>query len=233
MIRVISYDVWRTLLRVSPKYTTQRSLLIKASLRWQGSDADMAAAIVRASHELDQLSDTTGVQCGFVPRVHRAAELLKVDIPTNEQLACLNHEVASAHLQHPPTLTDPQLPTLLAQHRSNGRRVAVISNTGMTEGAILRKLLDTLGLLENIEYELYSDILNLAKPDPRIFEELSRQSGEPARNILHIGDNKTADYQGAIDAGLQALLYSPATVVDVPSIKSHGEVLSHPLLAND
>jgi len=234
MIQLVSYDVWQTLLRANPKYVELRGKLIATALEWTGDPARLIQAVNTASKELDHRTDATSgaVQYGFTDRVAYAAKLVGLELPSSTRLIELQVSVIKAHLAHPPRL-EPDLPDTFRRHHDEGRKIAVISNTGMTEGYTLRQILDKLGLLEYIHYELYSDVLNLAKPDARIFEELTRRSNITADKILHIGDNRVADYQGAQDAGLQALLYAPRNTATVSSIARHADVFGHLPSTND
>ena len=229
MIQVVSYDVWRTLVRANPVYVELRGKLIASALGWTGDPATLTQAVNTASKELDHQADAArgAVQYGFTDRVAYAAQLVGLRSLSGSRLDELQSRVIEAHLANLPSLIDTELPSIFRRHRTDGRKVAVISNTGMTEGETLRQILDKLGLLEHVQYELYSDVLNLAKPDPRIFEFLTRLSGVEARDILHVGDNQVADYEGARGAGLQALLFAPRTTVSVPFINRHGEVFGH------
>lgn len=234
MIQLVSYDVWQTLLRANPEYVELRGKLIATTLGWTGDPAKLIQAVNTASKELDHQTDVAdgAVQYGFTDRVAYAAELVGLKLPSSIRLIELQASVIKAHLDHPPRL-EPDLPATFRRHHDEGRKIAVISNTGMTEGYTLRQILDKLGLLEYIHYELYSDVLNLAKPDVRIFEELTRRSNIAADKILHIGDNQVADYRGAQDAGLQALLYAPHNTATVSSIARHADVFGHLPSTND
>jgi putative hydrolase of the HAD superfamily len=234
MTQLVSYDVWRTLLRANPEYVEQRGKLIATALEWTGDPVNLVRAVNMASKELDRQADAANgiVQYGFTNRVAYAAKHVGLKLPSSTRLIELQKNVIETHLAHLPSL-EPDLPDTLRRHHDEGRLVAVISNTGMTEGATLRLILEKLGLLEHIDHEIYSDVLNLAKPDIRIFKELTSQSSTSADKILHVGDNQIADYEGARNAGLQALLYAPRTTVTTPSITRHADIFGHPILAND
>lgn len=229
MIKLISFDVWRTLFRANPDYVAIRSSLIGKCLGWTGELEPLIKAVNAASSQLDKQTDSSGVQYGFVSRVERAAQILELQAPERDVLGALQAEVIAAHLANPPILTETDLPETFRRHVAVGRTLAVISNTGMTEGRTLRQLLAVLGLLRYISFELYSDELGVAKPDPSVFGELVARSHTPPQNILHVGDNFTADYQGALAAGLNAIHYTPKGEVTDSTFVQHSQLCSHPL----
>ena len=80
-------------------------------------------------------------------------------------------------------------------------RLAVISNWderlhGILAGLKLRKYLEVVLLSREVGFN---------KPSPVIFEEALRKLGLPAQSVLHIGDSRSEDLDGARAAGLQGL----------------------------
>jgi putative hydrolase of the HAD superfamily len=106
---------------------------------------------------------------------------------------------------YPPTLIDSAMPDLFRQLNDTGRQIAIVSNTGFVNGREMRTALSLAGLpLERMSVGVFSDEVGINKPHRAIFEHLAEVAGVPAAHILHIGDNKRADYDGALAAGFQA-----------------------------
>ncbi len=82
-----------------------------------------------------------------------------------------------------------------------GMRLAVISNWDER----LQPLLQQLELSDYFETILVSCEVGFAKPSPVIFEQAAKKLGLPPESILHVGDNFTADVQGARGAGFRAI----------------------------
>lgn len=82
-----------------------------------------------------------------------------------------------------------------------GIRLAVISNWDER----LRPLLQQLELSDYFETIIVSCEAGFAKPSPVIFEHAVKKLGLPPESILHVGDNLTADVQGARGAGFRAV----------------------------
>ena len=53
---------------------------------------------------------------------------------------------------------------------------------------------------------VYSSAAGSAKPDRRIFQHALDQLLVAPAEALHVGDSRTADYEGALAAGLTAVL---------------------------
>ena len=72
----------------------------------------------------------------------------------------------------------------------------------------MRKHFDHIGLLDYFDFEIFSDEVNISKPNPKIFALLEQQlESKIDRNlIVHIGDNYKSDYLGAINYGYDAYL---------------------------
>lgn len=91
---------------------------------------------------------------------------------------------------------DDVIPCLRAV-KARGIRCAVISNWDER----LVPTLQNLGLAGEFEFILASAEVGHAKPAPEIFELARRRLGLPAASILHVGDGRREDRDGAIAAG--------------------------------
>jgi putative hydrolase of the HAD superfamily len=85
-------------------------------------------------------------------------------------------------------------------------RLGVISNWDER----LRPLLRELRLDRYFEAIVISCEVAFAKPSPVIFEEAARKLGVASGRILHVGDGREEDVEGARSAGFQALLLDRA-----------------------
>jgi FMN phosphatase YigB (HAD superfamily) len=93
-----------------------------------------------------------------------------------------------------------------------GYRLAVICNTGMVGGGVLRQVLKRHGLFDAFDVTVFSNEFGLAKPHPRIFTHtLAELGGIEPRHALHVGDLEELDVEGARRARLHAARYVPGT----------------------
>lgn len=94
-----------------------------------------------------------------------------------------------------------EVPAALSQLAAAGVRLAVVSNWDER----LPRLLHELGLAERFAAIVVSAEVGVEKPHPRIFAVAAERLGERPERILHIGDRRLEDVEGAQAAGLQAL----------------------------
>jgi putative hydrolase of the HAD superfamily len=205
MIRVVSFDVWGTLLRGNPEFKARREALVAEAFGADNASTTRAMAV--ADDELDTATLRTGRQLGGAERLHRTAEILGVPPLTGGALAQVEARMAEALRRDPPTLTEADVPGTLARIRAAGLGLAVTSNTGFLTGARMRPTLAALGL--RVDHHVFSNEVGHAKPAGAVFARLTSLAGCRPAEILHVGDNHTADVRGARDAGLRALWYRP------------------------
>lgn len=91
-----------------------------------------------------------------------------------------------------------------------GYRVGVVSNA---DGRV-EALLEDRGLAPLVEFILDSEVVGVAKPDPRIFRMGVERLGLPAAEVLYVGDLYAVDVLGAREAGLRAVLLDPFDALD-------------------
>ena len=77
--------------------------------------------------------------------------------------------------------------------RARGLRVGLISNTGVSGGRHLRRVLDAHGLLEHFAVLLFSDELRRSKPHPAIFEQALAALDVAADEAVFVGDTPRYD----------------------------------------
>jgi putative hydrolase of the HAD superfamily len=95
----------------------------------------------------------------------------------------------------------PDVVPALEIWRSHGIKLAVLSNFDSRLYPVLKALkLDKYFASVTISTEV-----GAAKPSPQIFQTAWQKHYLPADQILHIGDSFTADYEGALQAGLQSI----------------------------
>ena len=120
-----------------------------------------------------------------------------------------NQSLEEAYVD-PILLIPPKLsaegPRTLQAVRKRGYKIGLISNTGRSPGSALRQLLDTYGILRYFDATLFSNEVMRRKPDQTIFDRAAKVLGVEKKAIVHVGDNPEADFWGARNAGMQAIL---------------------------
>lgn len=100
------------------------------------------------------------------------------------------------------TAFDDAVPALRRVHDA-GLVAAVLTNGDSAHQA--RKL-ERLGLAEHLDVVVASDDLPAGKPDPRAYAAACDVLGVTPGDVLMVGNDIEKDYQGALDAGLGAVL---------------------------
>jgi putative hydrolase of the HAD superfamily len=102
----------------------------------------------------------------------------------------------------------PEVTEVLGRLRSDGRRLAVVSNWDSR----LPVLLDRLGLERFFDEVLVSALEGVEKPDVEIFRRAAARLGLGPDRCLHVGDSPLDDYRGAESAGMRAVLVDRAGI---------------------
>jgi putative hydrolase of the HAD superfamily len=93
----------------------------------------------------------------------------------------------------------------LSALRARGLRTALICDTGLTPGRVVRHHLDRHGLLEHLEVCIFSDEVGEPKPRARVFHAALEPLGVEAAHAVHVGDLKRTDVAGAHLVGMRAV----------------------------
>ena len=94
--------------------------------------------------------------------------------------------------------------TLAALARA-GIPCALVCDTGLTPGRVVRRHLDLQGLLEGLAVQIFSDEVGVPKPDPRVFRAALEPLGVTPERALHVGDLRRTDVAGARALGMSTV----------------------------
>jgi HAD superfamily hydrolase (TIGR01509 family) len=208
-IDTVTFDLWNTLIAHDEFYDGR----IREA-RYEG----IARALHDAGHDVSR-EDIMGAYAASEKYLDERWATDR-DMDTGEQvevlLRCLGigpepglvetvaDPYANAVLQVEPFLVDGTLEAL-DRIRDSGLRLALISNTGRTPGAAMRKVIGKMGLLDYFEVTTFSNEAGYLKPHPRIFElTLARLGAKPVRTV-HVGDHDVLDIQGARAFGMKSV----------------------------
>jgi REG-2-like HAD superfamily hydrolase len=118
----------------------------------------------------------------------------------------------------------PEVTSILDQLRARQVLLGVVSNWDHR----LPALLADLGLAHRFDAVVYSSAAGMEKPDPRIFQQAIAALGlGPAAAVLHVGDHQIEDVEGAVAAGMRALLIRRGEAQKHPSLRGETAHVSH------
>jgi putative hydrolase of the HAD superfamily len=211
-LRAVFLDLGNTLLRESPS----RAEIYAESARARGVEVGaerMRELMARAHHELPrELGRAFRYSDAWFREFQRRIFQVELGIAPGafEELS----DELFARFEDPRTFVlYPGARELLDELGRRGLVRGLISNWSER----LPKLLRALGLQQDFELVLCSARERLEKPDPELFRTALQRAGVPAESALHAGDHVERDVQGALAAGLQAVLVDHEGRVALPA----------------
>ena len=96
----------------------------------------------------------------------------------------------------------PDAKQVLAQLKSQGYQLAIVSNGGHDTRL---NTIRGLGVADYFEEIISSGLVGFSKPQPEIFQITAQRLGVLPEHCLYIGDHPINDIQGAKNAGMHAL----------------------------
>jgi HAD superfamily hydrolase (TIGR01549 family) len=208
--KVVSFDIWGTLLKGNPDFIHERNKLFAEC--FAQTDLEYVKTIKdEVDILLDAKSENTGIDHNFKDRLVCMIERIGkkpsdfTDVFFTETQQKLNELL----LRFLPHLIEPRTAELLKDLRKRKLKIALVSNTGFLHGDIMRVALKKLGVLKYVDYAVFSNEVGFCKPDSRIFHILTERFKCTPQEIIHIGDSVKADYHGAWKSGIQSVLLDP------------------------
>ena len=199
-----SFDLWLTLIRSNKKFKEMRNSLFCSFYNPGGYSLQYVTSII---HEIDEMSTKYSEMTGeHVQSTHMIFQILsrlgnKIILLT--EINSIDKAIQDFFITFPPVLYDNSTLDVLNSLSSNGKILNILSNTGFIHGSTIKKVLPLIGIDYTVfNYQLYSDELNMAKPNPNFFNAMRTFQGSRAEDILHVGDNPIAD-GGSEAAGIK------------------------------
>jgi putative hydrolase of the HAD superfamily len=87
-------------------------------------------------------------------------------------------------------------------------RLAVICDTGLSPGWLLRERIEAYGLLDCFDHLTFSDELGVSKPHPDAFLTTLARLDVAPEGAVHIGDYPRTDIAGAQGVGMRAIRFT-------------------------
>jgi putative hydrolase of the HAD superfamily len=201
MIRAITFDLWNTLI-CEKDYTSLRIEHLLEILDKQNASSD--EKVIRQVYiSIQDLWRPDSVrQYRFVSVKERVEMILKklgIEIEQASKLAIMR-DFEEVILEDPPTLLDGVKFTLESLYQKYP--LGLVSDSGFTPGRILRKILQSLGVLKFFGCTVFSDEVGYNKPNPLIFSQTLKLLGVQPEETIHVGDLLENDVAGAKLAGM-------------------------------
>ena len=203
-IQAVSFDVNGTLIHSPRLSSIYAEVLLRHGLEVDADRLDGAIRLVWTEFESalrtgeDRFSASQGGARGFWSRfADRVCSHLEIEPASRFAKA----ELFDRFTQADAWVVYDDVFDALRRLEAAGRRMAVVSNWDDR----LPKLLTNLGLLTYFETVVYSSQVGVEKPFPEIFLTLLDDLELEPESVLHIGDRKREDVEGALAVGMQAI----------------------------
>lgn len=206
-----SFDLWLTLIKSHPEFKTKRVELFTSFFNVDKPVDEVAKTVKYYDDLCNTINEVTGGNIDTFEIYLMILGSLDVDIKqigkeTLEEFYLKSEEL---FLEYKPVIIFENIKEFFDQIKNQGKTVNILSNTGFIKGKTMRKFLIQEELDQYIDFHIYSDEINISKPNPLIFQEVKNNLKDqelPMHRVLHIGDNPLADYKGAMDFGFSAHL---------------------------
>jgi putative hydrolase of the HAD superfamily len=204
MIAAVTFDVTFTLLHVPRLGEIYSEVLTRHGVDIDAEEARRLFSVVwqelacSADPGCDRFTAHPEGERGWWRRLlERICELRGAPPPSRFAAAELFHRFGTAEAYE----VYPEVPESLARLRDSGRRLGVISNWDHRLPGVLAEL----GLSPFFDAIVYSSRAGVEKPDRRIFHQAAAELGLEPGTVLHVGDGRLEDVEGAVAAGMRAL----------------------------
>jgi len=212
VVEGLTFDFWGTLFTEGPRFLgvvlpKRYEILLDAT-----SEAGVPASeeAVREAYRAASAAYRAAWEAGEqMSNYERVAYMFKtLGVPFDEGLVALTaRKLEDAALEGdlvPLPGTLEAIPALAQNHP-----LAIVSDTGLTPGRILKSMLAKLGMDRYFSAYSFSDETGVVKPRREAFYRALEELGVEPKHALHSGDLPRTDVDGAFDAGYgYAVLYT-------------------------
>ncbi|WP_114820855.1 HAD family hydrolase [Chryseobacterium sp. KLBC 52] len=206
-----SFDLWLTLIKSHPEFKAKRVELFSSFFNVDKPIEQVAKTVKYYDDLCNTINEVTGKNIDTFEIYLMILGALDVDVKllNKEKLNGFYNKSEELFLEYKPVVIFENIHDFFEDIKNQGKTINILSNTGFIKGKTMRKFLIHENLDQYIDFHIYSDEINCSKPNPLIFQEVKNRINDqdlPMHQILHIGDNPVADYQGAKNFGFSAHL---------------------------
>lgn len=208
----ISFDLWLTLIKSNPEFKNKRNLLFKDFFEVEATIEKVNQVIRYYDVLCNNINEKTGLNLDTYEIYYLVLGGLGVDIKEigTDKLGAFYLESESLFMKYKPELLFSDTRKLLKEMTEADKTINILSNTAFIKGKTLKEILAYYELSEYFQFQIYSDEVGFSKPNQAIFQlvhdEIKVYKNLEKKEILHVGDNQVADYNGAVSFGFDAHL---------------------------
>ncbi len=202
-LRAISFDCWSTLLYDHEPLIAHEKRIAATLEITRAIEASLDEGRVRDAYDEAWKTHFDHWHAGAATGAPEIARwtLERLDMPDAGAIRELAQMISEAGLESEIGVLDGAR-ELLERLSDAGFRRALICDTGLTPGRVVRQLLERAGLLDLLEVQIFSDEAGRAKPDPIVFHAALEKLEVAPHHALHVGDLLRTDIAGARGVGM-------------------------------
>lgn len=205
MIKAITFDLWNTLFQ-NKSYSNNRINFLSNFLASKDKNIEIDALKRGYDHIFLQYSDEDFDRHIYnETRIENVLNCLKINL-TSTEIDEIIISIESEILSDPPLLKAGTFDTL--KELSQEYKIGLISNTGITPGKMIKKVMEKYDILKYFQITIFSDEIGYYKPSAILFQEALKHLQSKPENTIHIGDLLHTDVKGAKDCGMLSIWFN-------------------------
>lgn len=212
-----SFDLWLTLIKSNPVFKKERALFFYKHLNAADKSLEEVELIFR---KVDLMSNTINQKSGSNLKAEEMYLMVIYEINgsnstfENLDINWLLQEMEQLFFQYIPTIYNSKtLSTLHKLKEIPDVSMSILSNTAFIKGSTVRVVLERLEMAQFFDFQLYSDEVNMSKPNYEFFALMIEKiyykrlhDNLTFDDVIHVGDNEIADIHGANNFGINSFL---------------------------
>jgi len=197
-IKVVSFDVWNTLLDIDKFY---RIIAVKISVLTKRNFEEIYSLMREAYKEALR----ERLEGRFKRIIIDSADYFAKKIGVEKDLLFKSLVKALSDEDIKDLLYDDVVETL-ERLREKELKLAIIGNVMFWPGMVNRYILYKNNVLDYFDVTIFSDEINVIKPDKEIFEYIASSLNVRLNEMAHVGDSVEHDLAGAVLNGVLGIL---------------------------
>lgn len=205
----MSFDLWLTLIKSNPLFKRKRAELIADKYNPNGFSISSVFNIIQdIDRKSDRYNEMTGKKLATEFMYSSIVKKLgfKEDCLNHDLLIEIKQNINELFFQNQPFIFNDNIIKMLGLLVEEGYSLNISSNTGFIEGLYLMKLFKLIEIDHFFNFAVFSDEIHASKPSSVFFENVFQRIEGKKNEVIHVGDNYIADYNGARDFGFRAIL---------------------------
>ena len=208
MIGAVTFDFWGTLYVEGSAVHHRKQLRQDYALGFfMGAGAHVSPSQLKYAfeilfHDVERMRMISHAGVPAEEMGQRLARIVGVELSSQDGRR-LGEVMSSAACEAPPVPAPGAVEVLQALHGKV--RIGLISDTGITQGRDLFRVMEADGVARLIDHFTFSDETGTTKPEVRQFHYTLHRLGVPPERAVHVGDLEDSDIVGARQAGMRAI----------------------------